>query len=68
MSNQSDRSTLPAEALPPCQAACPAHTDVRGYVHAIARGDFEEAYRIAREPNPLPYICGKVCAHPCETE
>jgi NADPH-dependent glutamate synthase beta subunit-like oxidoreductase/coenzyme F420-reducing hydrogenase delta subunit/Pyruvate/2-oxoacid:ferredoxin oxidoreductase delta subunit len=41
---------------------------VRGYVQAIARGDFEEAYRIAREPNPIPYICGKVCAHPCEDQ
>lgn len=68
MSNKSDQPTLLAEPLPPCQAACPAHTDVRGYVHAIARGDFEEAYRLAREPNPLPYICGKICAHPCETE
>ncbi|MBM4432243.1 MAG: 4Fe-4S dicluster domain-containing protein, partial [Chloroflexi bacterium] len=54
--------------LPPCAATCPAQTDVRGYVQAIARGDFQEAYRLAREPNPLPYICGKVCAHPCETE
>jgi len=61
-------ATRPAEPLPPCAVVCPAHTDVRGYVHAIARGDFEEAYRIAREPNPLPYICGKVCAHPCETK
>ena len=62
------RSGEPMEPLPPCVVACPAHTDVRGYVHALARGDFEEAYRIAREPNPLPYVCGKVCAHPCETE
>lgn len=68
MSEPSDRATPPTEPLPPCQAACPAHTDVRGYVNAIARGDYEEAYRLAREPNPLPYICGKVCAHPCEDE
>lgn len=60
--------TPAAEPLPPCAAACPAHTDVRSYVNAIARGDFEEAYRIARESNPLPYVCGKVCAHPCETQ
>ncbi len=68
MSETSDRAALPAEPVPPCQAACPAHTDVRGYVHAIARGEFEEAYRLAREPNPLVYICGKACAHPCEEE
>jgi len=68
MTDKRDPSAPPVEPLPPCVVACPAHTDVRGYVHALARGDFEEAYRIAREPNPLPYICGKVCAHPCETE
>jgi formate dehydrogenase beta subunit len=65
-SEKRDIAPLAPEPLPPCAAACPAHTDVRGYVQAIARGDFEEAYRIAREANPLPYVCGKVCAHPCE--
>jgi formate dehydrogenase beta subunit len=65
-SEKRDAAPLAPEPLPPCAATCPAHTDVRGYVQAIARGDFEEAYSIAREPNPLPYICGKVCAHPCE--
>jgi len=56
------------EMSPPCQVACPLHTDVRGYVAAIARGDFEAAYAIAREPNPLIYVCSHVCAHPCEEE
>jgi len=56
------------EASPPCQVACPLHTDVRGYVAAIAQGDFEKGYAIAREPNPLVYVCSHVCAHPCEEE
>lgn len=60
--------SLAKEASPPCQVACPLHTDVRGYVAAIARGDFEEGYTIAREPNPLIYVCSHVCAHPCEEE
>jgi NADPH-dependent glutamate synthase beta subunit-like oxidoreductase len=68
MSETSGQSAPSAEPVPPCQAACPAHTDVRGYVQAIARGEFEEAYRLARDPNPLAYICGKACAHPCEEE
>lgn len=50
----------------PCQSACPVHTDARGYVRAIADGRFEEAYLIARGPNPLASICGRVCAAPCE--
>lgn len=49
-----------------CQDACPVHTDARGYVRAIARGDYEQAYLIARGPNPLASICGRVCGAPCE--
>jgi len=49
-----------------CQAACPARTDARGYVTAIAAGQFERAYRIARESNPLASICGRICNAPCE--
>ena len=49
-----------------CQAACPAHTDARGYVRAIAAGDDELAYLIARGPNPLASVCGRICGAPCE--
>ena len=49
-----------------CQVACPVHTDARGYVRAIANGDFEQAYLIARGPNPFASICGRVCGAPCE--
>ncbi|MBM3320311.1 MAG: FAD-dependent oxidoreductase [Candidatus Eisenbacteria bacterium] len=49
-----------------CQQACPVRTDARGYVRAIARGDFEEAYLIARGPNPFASICGRICGAPCE--
>ena len=51
----------------PCMMACPAHTNAGRYVELIAEGQFEEAYRHAREPNPMASICGRVCAHPCET-
>ena len=51
----------------PCMMACPAHTNAGRYVALIAEGRYEEAYRYAREPNPLASICGRVCAHPCET-
>src|SRR5512137_387146 len=49
-----------------CQDACPVHTDARGYVRAIAEGDLERAYLIARGPNPLASICGRICGAPCE--
>jgi NADPH-dependent glutamate synthase beta subunit-like oxidoreductase/ferredoxin len=49
-----------------CQEACPVHTDARGYVRAIAVGDYRRAYLIARGPNPLASICGRICGAPCE--
>jgi len=51
----------------PCRAACPVHTDAGAYVTAIAQGRYRDAYLIARQPNPFPSICGRVCAAPCET-
>ncbi len=49
-----------------CQDACPVHTDARGYVRAIAQGEYEQAFLIARGPNPLASICGRICQAPCE--
>jgi len=49
-----------------CQHACPVHTDARGYVRAIADGDEKKAYLIARGPNPLASLCGRICGAPCE--
>ena len=51
----------------PCMQACPVHTQAGRYVSLIAEGRFEDAYRYARQPNPLASICGRVCGHPCET-
>ena len=43
------------------------NTDPRGYVTAVAQGDLERGYRIARQPNPLASMCGRICGCPCET-
>ncbi len=51
-----------------CRAACPVNTDAGAYVTAIGSGNYEQAYKIARAPNPFASICGRVCAHPCETK
>jgi formate dehydrogenase (NADP+) beta subunit len=64
------RVELPVEGYPrdqvSCQVACPVHTDARGYVRAIAEGRYEEAYLLARGPNPFASICGRICGAPCE--
>ncbi len=50
----------------PCMQACPVHTDSGRYVQLIAQGKFEEAFLVARSPNPLASVCGRICAAPCE--
>lgn len=49
-----------------CQWACPAHTDVPGYIRLIAQGRFDDAYMLNRESNVFPGILGRVCDRPCE--
>src|SRR5437868_9426531 len=51
-----------------CREGCPVRTDSGGYVQAIAGGRYEDAYVIARTPNPFASICGRVCAAPCEAK
>jgi NADPH-dependent glutamate synthase beta subunit-like oxidoreductase len=50
----------------PCRAACPIHTECGRYVQAIGISKDEEAYLLARAPNPFAYVLGRICAHPCE--
>ncbi len=50
----------------PCRAACPAGINVQGYVQLIKSGKFLDAWKMIYRDNPLPAICGRVCAHPCE--
>jgi formate dehydrogenase beta subunit len=49
-----------------CQAGCPVSTDAGRYVQLIAEGRDEEAFLVARAPNPFASVCGRVCAAPCE--
>ena len=37
----------------PCKSACAVHTSAHGYVALVAAGRFEDAYRVASEPNPF---------------
>lgn len=56
-----------ADCRPPCRMACPSNQDCQGYMGLIADGDFDEAFRLIMEDNPLPGCIGRVCPHPCET-
>ncbi len=50
----------------PCRTACPIHTECGRYVQAVGLNRDEEAYLLARAPNPFAYVLGRICAHPCE--
>jgi len=50
----------------PCQTACPAGTDIPGYLEAIYQGDFTKAYEINLRDNVFPAVLGRVCSRPCE--
>ena len=52
--------------ISPCQNACPAGVNVPGYMALIQQGRFMDAYRLIRQDNPFPAVCGRVCTHPCE--
>ncbi|HHX59108.1 MAG TPA: FAD-dependent oxidoreductase, partial [Candidatus Moranbacteria bacterium] len=41
---------------------------MRDYLFALAMGDFDRALELIKESNPLPSICGTICAHHCEDE
>lgn len=56
------------EEIPPCQGACPAGVDIRGYLYLLKRGKLDEAIKLVRKALPFPAITGRVCFHPCESE
>lgn len=50
----------------PCRNACPAGQRAQGYIALIAQGRYREAFRVIKEDNPFPSVCGRTCHHPCE--
>jgi 2-oxoacid:acceptor oxidoreductase delta subunit (pyruvate/2-ketoisovalerate family) len=55
------------DRLPPCNSACPAGENIQGWLAHAESGDYEAAWRLLTEENPLPAVMGRVCYHPCET-
>jgi len=51
----------------PCNHACPAGENIQGWLYHAEAGDYEAAWRVLVEDNPLPAVMGRVCYHPCET-
>ncbi len=51
----------------PCGRDCPAGEDVQAWLALAEEGDYEAAWRLIVEENPMPAVMGRVCYHPCET-
>ncbi len=49
-----------------CINACPAEVNIPGYVELMEHRNVEDAYKLMKKNNPLSFVCGKVCARPCE--
>ena len=49
----------------PCKEGCPIHQDIPAYLQLVKAGKYEEALKVITEKNPLPFITGTICAHPC---
>ena len=52
--------------LPPCNNQCPAGENIQQWLFYAAEGDYEHAWCILTEENPLPACMGRVCYHTCE--
>src|SRR5512134_1933748 len=55
------------DRLPPCNGACPAGENIQGWLYHAESGDYETAWRLLTQDNPLPAVMGRVCYHPCES-
>lgn len=51
-----------------CQHACPAGTDIPGYMAKIRAGDWDGAARIFMRYNPMPMMTSRICPHTCTGE
>jgi len=54
------------DRLPPCNHACPAGENIQDWLYHAESGDYEKAWRVLTQDNPLPAVMGRVCYHPCE--
>ncbi|NLF35140.1 MAG: putative selenate reductase subunit YgfK, partial [Clostridiales bacterium] len=49
-----------------CESGCPIDQDIPAYLHLVGEGRYEEALAVICEKNPLPFITGTLCPHPCQ--
>ncbi|MBF0482971.1 MAG: dihydropyrimidine dehydrogenase, partial [Desulfovibrionaceae bacterium] len=53
---------------PPCRKGCPVEIDIPGFIARIVANDLDGAYKVIRETNSLPAVCGRVCPQEVQCE
>ena len=53
---------------PRCVPGCPVEIDIPSFIEALARKDIKQSYRILKDSNALPAVCGRVCAQEVQCE
>jgi len=51
----------------PCTEKCPIHQDVMTYGRYCIYKQYDEAFRVIIDKNPLPFITGTICSHACQS-
>ncbi len=51
--------------IAPCSFGCPINQDIPQYLNLAKKGMYKEALSVIIQKNPLPFITGTICAHPC---
>ncbi|MGR9044136.1 MAG: NAD(P)-binding protein [Gammaproteobacteria bacterium] len=55
------------DLLPPCNNACPAGENIQAWLAQVQAGNYQRAWQILMQDNPMPAVHGRVCYHPCES-
>jgi len=50
----------------PCQAACPAATNIPAYIRCLFEERYGRSYEINQVANIFPGVLGRICSRPCE--
>jgi glutamate synthase (NADPH) small chain len=46
---------------PTCRKGCPVEVDCKTFIRLVAKENFQDAFRVIKDTNSLPAICGRVC-------
>ncbi|MFN2267877.1 MAG: NADPH-dependent glutamate synthase [Desulfonatronovibrio sp.] len=44
-----------------CKTGCPVDVDCKSFIRLVAEKNFQEAFKVIKDTNSLPAICGRVC-------